>query len=119
MATRQEHIDQAKSNEKTANALEKDHPAWAVTAYFYAALHWVEAYLVSTGQGSERHDDRRAKMVASAPMRQYVLRDYDKLQGLSRRVRYDAQPIRPEDVQRAASLFAGVKTGLGKFTGWK
>ncbi len=44
MPTREEHLIQASRNEDVALLLQTDYPDWAVTALFYAALHYVEAY---------------------------------------------------------------------------
>lgn len=43
------YLEQAKSNKQAVNTLEKTYPDWAVTIYFYAALHWVEYYACKTG----------------------------------------------------------------------
>ncbi len=41
------HLQQAQHNERVANEAQSESPDWAVTKYFYAALHYVEAYAVS------------------------------------------------------------------------
>lgn len=43
------HLEQAQYNEKLAVEAQSQYPDWAVTKFFYAALHYIEAYALSKG----------------------------------------------------------------------
>jgi hypothetical protein len=118
LATKDEHLSQASKNEKTAAAIANAHPEWAVTVYFYAALHWVEAFLVTQHKGSNLHDKRRGVMW-NVPQTKEIVKDYDRLQILSRNARYDAAPMGPTEVSKARSYFLAVKSKIQSVTGWK
>lgn len=47
--TEAEHLRQAADNEAASAYLEGTHNDWAVTALFYAALHYVDMYFVVHG----------------------------------------------------------------------
>jgi hypothetical protein len=42
--TAAQHIEKAKRNEAAALLIQATYPEWAVTALFYAAMHYVEAF---------------------------------------------------------------------------
>lgn len=64
MASRARHIEQARQNAEVARLLMQDAPdgscrwQWAMTAAFYAALHYVEAFLADLNLHSVDHHDR-------------------------------------------------------------
>ncbi len=52
MNSADEHIERAERNEGFAGALNRTNAIeadWAVTALFYAGLHYIDAYFLSTG----------------------------------------------------------------------
>ena len=55
-----EHIAQAEKNERLYDSLlGTEFNDWAITGLFYAALHYVDAYIVSrTGVSSPNHSSR-------------------------------------------------------------
>lgn len=57
------HLKQAEFNEKIAEiAAQSKHHDWAVTMYFYAALHYVEAYAAHHGDNIyELHKERKTQ----------------------------------------------------------
>lgn len=58
MARQSEHEDKARSNEDLIGPLEKldSHPDWAVTVKFYAAVHWLRAFMAKNGIASGPKD---------------------------------------------------------------
>ncbi|MGH9652177.1 MAG: hypothetical protein ACRD6B_01795, partial [Bryobacteraceae bacterium] len=52
MATPNEHFDWAEANERFAASVDRSDPVaagWAITALFYAALHYVDSCFASRG----------------------------------------------------------------------
>jgi hypothetical protein len=98
MASPEAHFDQAEHNERAARSVERNYPDWAVTMYFYAALHWVERYAKLNGcdierdypDGRSRHECRRMYIddVAYEQRRSTLRRDYEDLESESRKARY-------------------------------
>ena len=109
MATKDEHLRQAASNESLASILAKGaHKDWAVTVYFYSALHYVQALLAVHKNVCENQDERNAAMYATPQLRKVQL-EYRLLQSLSRQARYDALPIGATEVAKAEEFFLIVR----------
>ena len=47
------HVAQAATNEALAQQLEASYAEWALTAHFYAALHYVEAYFFDNATSTQ------------------------------------------------------------------
>jgi hypothetical protein len=98
MASLEAHFDQAEHNERAARSTEGNYPDWAVTMYFYAALHWVEHYAKKKGcdiqidysDGRSPHECRRMYIsdVAYEQSRRTLRTDYEELENESRKARY-------------------------------
>ena len=61
MPTKEEHLQQAEHNEKFFRSfdLEKtEFRDWAVVSAFYAAVHWINAYLLTQGCRPKNHRTR-------------------------------------------------------------
>ncbi len=100
------HRGKAQRHEASADALANDRLAedWPVVMRFYAALHWVDAYLVSKsvpvapGKHHERWQAIRSTPELSAGRGRAVRLAYQRLQSLSEQVRYDPHfDARPQD----------------------
>ena len=84
MASVNQHLRQARHNESLANMLLSDspvrYPDWAVTAAFYAALHYVDYYFMCTASvAPARHDIRSS----------YINRD-----SRAKKIRFEYQNLR-------------------------
>ena len=85
MPSRSEHIAKAEANEEAVRFLENDHPDWAVTALFYAAVHWVDAVLDGIDEVSihpKQHRQRR-RGIARQPELRTIAEHYRALQDAS------------------------------------
>lgn len=94
MPTAQQHLDGAERNEQFAKSLElSDHAQadWAVTAIFYAALHYVDAFFVSRSDKPAFHTQREGK-IRDTPELVGIWMDYRRLKDMSREARYDLAP---------------------------
>ncbi|NEP60030.1 MAG: hypothetical protein F6K31_24000 [Symploca sp. SIO2G7] len=98
MSSPQDHLEQAEHNKTVADRVREDYPDWAVTIYFYAALHWVERYAKLNGcdieseypDGRSLHECRKmylddvAYKLRNKKLRQF----YEDLEKESRKARY-------------------------------
>lgn len=92
--TKAEHEQQAAHNERFTAALLAGGNAyldWVVTGYFYAALHWAEAYFHARGAGFTSHPRRNQEVAARFPPAERVR--YLTLYSYSRLARYDSVSV--------------------------
>lgn len=85
------HLQKAGENKAFSGSLQRNTPTqtgWAITAAFYSALHFVQAYLVSIGADVRNHIDREHH-VEQMPDLQSIYADYRDLQTLSENCRYE------------------------------
>ena len=94
MPDKSAHRQRAVDNETFANQrLDMDEAGdrpWVATAYFYAALHWIEAYLASlpTPVHSRSHAHRKQFIAGDARLRP-IQPQYRDLEDASRDARYE------------------------------
>ncbi|HYX53539.1 MAG TPA: hypothetical protein VE783_08805 [Candidatus Limnocylindrales bacterium] len=99
MLDKQGHIQQAKHNEALAQYLEgAPYPDWRSTAYFYAALHYVQAYFVSRTppQNFKKHSDRDTAIESDGRIGG-IWSDYRSLKDWSQNARYIGR--KPSDAE--------------------
>ena len=112
MPSRDEHLAQAAKNEKLANTLAKgEFTDWAVTLYFYTAVHLIESYLSIHGYHCDDHTERN-KRISAIPQLRQIFHEYQTLKTLSRQARYHAQPITPDDLKRAQEKLAIIQAQI-------
>lgn len=89
MPTEQQHVERAERNEAFYAFLAqvREAPEWQVVVLFYAALHYVDAYLTRIGSEPHTHTERRAK-VRKDPNLRPIYRAYVELDDRSRDARY-------------------------------
>ena len=101
MPTKEEHLIQAERNEKLAATLaHTQYTEWTVTVLFYAAVHYIEAFLAVRQIHCDQHSERN-EYVRKIPQLRTIGREYLRLRTISRQARYYAQPITGEDVRVA------------------
>jgi hypothetical protein len=119
LPSRDERLAQAAKNEKLANALAKsEFTDWAVTLYFYTAIHLVESILSIHGYHCDDHTERN-KRISAIPQLRKIFPEYQMLKTLSRQARYHAQPITPDDINRAQEKLAIIQAQISYITGKK
>ncbi len=99
-----EHIAQAEKNERLYEILlGTEFNDWAVTALFYSALHYVDAYIASsTGVSSSNHNERNY-LVDSVVSLTEIRQAYSDLYRLSRNVRYEIFHVSTDAAMRIKS----------------
>ena len=88
MPTLNQHLSQAESNERFAEAitsLPTRFPNWEIIAMFYSALHYADAFLATQGIHPGSHDSR----IASVKLNMSTWEDYQHLYRLSLNARYN------------------------------
>ena len=97
MLTTQDHLALAVRNEQFAealSALSQRFPEWEVTAVFYAALHYVSAFLTTQGHDPENHGHRNDLVSRLTDIGE----DYRNLYSFSRDARYRGISYTPHRV---------------------
>jgi hypothetical protein len=75
-----------------AERLRGDKHSWEIVVRFYAALHLLEAYMLTKGTRFEavRHEDRKAAIRKSPELRPQFSTAWQRLKDVSEQVRYEA-----------------------------
>lgn len=97
-----QHVHRARQNEAFAQHFDLDttpYRDWVVTGYFYAALHWIDAFLCASGKRTDKHSERNTH-VNNIPELTPISRQYRMLYSYSRNVRYDLVDFTPERVRK-------------------
>lgn len=100
MTTREQHLAQANANKALYEEL-LDRPAyrdWALTVLFYAALHYVDAFLFP--RNPPDHGTRN-QMVRTTPLLRALYAKYRRLQERSQDARYECHDPTREELVRA------------------
>jgi uncharacterized protein (UPF0332 family) len=109
LPTKDEHLDKALRNQQLADVLAQTaFSDWAVTVYFYAALHYAHAVLADYGQHPQSHETAGA-LVRKNPVLKKVWAEYKSLQIASRNARYYATEITPAHLQDVRNDFNVLK----------
>jgi hypothetical protein len=115
VATEQQHLDRARSNESFAKTLSPlSHADWKIIICFYAALHYVEAVVVRSGHRSSDHGTR-ATYLRQIPALRPVSTDYFTLSNWAWKARYDPtiDLSAQKNVQDICDLLEAIRKGLG------
>ena len=109
MPTKSEHREKASQNEFFVSSLGNPFWDWAVVGVFYAALHYVEAYLATKNIHSGSHPLRDSH-VQRDPSLRAIYAKYRELKDESRDARYDAAVIFSQaDVKRLQANLDTIK----------
>lgn len=100
--TSSQHVRRAQHNEQFAQHFDLEttpYRDWVVTAYFYAAVHWIDAYLAQVNQRAGDHAARFNRINNDVPELTPISRTYRKLFSYSLNVRYELVEFSPSDVR--------------------
>ena len=115
MPTKDEHLAKAEGNAAFALSLPLGNQTkidWALVVLFYAALHYVEAYLSTIGQHLRSHTTRD-NAVGRDPNLRKVYSEYQDLKYYGYNARYEVCGFKPADVTNiAAADFAVIKSRI-------
>lgn len=114
MPTREQHITKADGNAAFALSLPLDNQPqidWALVALFYAAMHYVEAYLAPAVH-LKSHEARDTYISREAHLR-LIFKEYAHLKYFGFNARYEVYGFRARDVEdEAAKDFETIKTHI-------
>lgn len=111
MSDKKSHLDRAERNEKLASVLAAPYWDWAVTATFYAAVHYVEAYFATKipPLHSGNHPERNNHIQDDAILKT-CWRDYREMKNQAVNARYYPHiPMEKADVLKVGKKLATVK----------
>jgi hypothetical protein len=116
--SKQQHIAKAEGNLSFATSLSLRNPFnidWALVSLFYAAMHYVEAYLAAVSNiHSSSHRSRDTTMGREPNLRE-VYKEYQELKFFGYNARYEMQVFEPQDFDRALPRFEEIRARLMKF----
>lgn len=102
MPTKDEHLRKAKEDEDFVASLKltkHSHLPWAITALFYAGLHYVEAYFAAAyGFHSSDHRTRDSAIQRDAKLKKIYV-NYNELKNYSINARYYMVRFKEQDFQ--------------------
>jgi len=92
--SKDDHKQKAIEIEQFASALPATNCGveWAITAHFYAALHYVAAYFASSGQYHASHGTR-LRDIKKHPILSTIYDEYQDLYNISRDARYECMNL--------------------------
>jgi hypothetical protein len=112
LSTKQEHVERAEHNEFLIKTLNNPFWDWAVTATFYAALHYIEAYLSTRPYHSSNHEKRDNKIQTDSNLKP-LWSVYRELKNESKDARYQPEVVFGQaDVLRVATHLEVIKRTL-------
>jgi hypothetical protein len=110
-----EHVQKADGDANFALALpltSQPNIDWALIALFYAAMHYIEAYMATKGQHLRSHETRD-KMVARDSNLRKIFKEYADLKYYGYVARYEPYQFKATDVtSSAAPQFQTLKTHI-------
>jgi hypothetical protein len=112
LPSKEDHIAKAEGNSTLALSMALDSQPkidWALVILFYAAMHYVEAYLATVGQHLRSHTTRDKFVGRDARLRR-IYSEYQDLKYYGYNARYEMQEFTASDVTDATASFAAVKT---------
>jgi hypothetical protein len=111
MPSRDEHLGKARNNKEFAQSLKLDNPTrvgWALTALFYSALHYIEAYNAKYDFHCRNHHDV-SDNIQRNPMLDTISDEYLDLSNFSWNARYKAVDYEVAKFTEAARYHAAIE----------
>ncbi len=111
MPSKDQHVAKANHDEAFVASLDLATTPfcdWAVTALFYAALHYIEAYFATKGAHSLDHRARDSD-IQREPAISGLYNDYNELKNMSINARYMTTSFKSTDVMRLQGKLRVVK----------
>jgi hypothetical protein len=113
--TRDEHVEKAEGNETFATTLPSDTQAaidWTLVVLFYAAVHYVEAYLDKHWGVHVRSHTTRDKYFGKEANLRKIFSPYSHLKFYGYNARYEVSGFTAADTQDATKDLADIKKHL-------
>lgn len=114
LLTSAEHVFEAEQFEaflKIITTSAAQHRGWRVTVWFYIALHYVEAFLVTKSRRRRDHLER-AEAMEHHPETRAIENAYHRLYKFSREARYEGTPFTDDDLRHIEPLYLSVRQAM-------
>jgi hypothetical protein len=111
MPSRSEHLAKAENNKGFADAIKLSNPTsvgWALTALFYSALHYVEAFNGKYNLHCKSHHQLKAD-IAKNPQLLTIFDEYSGLLDYSWNARYEVAVYGKREFDEASEYHAAIK----------
>lgn len=105
------HLAKAEHNEDFVKDIGNPYFDWQVVGLFYAAMHYIEAYLAKNNLHSPDHTIRTSVVQKEQKLRGIYV-DYRELLNESRSARYEAIVFGQSDVTRLQRTFSRIKSHI-------
>jgi hypothetical protein len=113
--SKDEHLEKAEGNEGVADSIQPTSQArieWKLVIMFYAAMHYVEAYLdIAMMTHLRSHTTRDSWMAREANLRK-VATPYNHLKFYGYNARYEVTTFTTQDINDAMGYLAHIRTEL-------
>jgi len=119
LATKEEHLDKAAHNEKLAEVLSQTaFLDWAVTVFFYSALHYAHVILAINGQHPTSHETTGPLVRKNTALKK-IRPEYESMRIASRNARYYATEITAQHLADVRTDFNTLRTYIRDQLGLK
>lgn len=119
MPNRDEHIRRAELNEEFGHivtGLDSKFVYWAVVAFGYSALHWVDAFLAhKLGMHPPNHRARRNSLSTNSFLRKNIYKDYRQVMTDCQDARYEMHPFNKQEVKKTLKYLVSIKSCLKQY----
>jgi len=89
--------------------------SWAIVAFHYSALHWIDAYLAAVrNEHPQAHARRDTSTATDSFLRRNVWEKYKSLSDQSKWVRYEGYSFDTEELDDAKSDLDSIETLISK-----
>jgi hypothetical protein len=115
LPSRDEHVQKAEGNESFASSIPQDNQSridWTLVVLFYAAVHYVEAYLAKSLGMHLRSHNTRDQYVGRESNLKKIFKSYAHLKFYGYNARYELYGFTAKDAADAAKDLEDIKTHL-------
>lgn len=111
MPSREKHIKQYIENKSLANSnclKQPQYKDWRIVIIYYAALHFLDSTYAELGWHPTTHEKRK-KFLDRTPEYTDIIDDYENLEMLSRKSRYNCVKVKDSEVNEALENLEAVE----------
>lgn len=117
MPSQKQHIKKAYVNEDFGDkvaTLEAKFICWAIVAYHYCALHWIDAFIAKTYNCHPmRHKDREDYISRDTTLKKVYI-EYHQIRSDSEDVRYETHRFTHGEVQTVKGYLSKIRSTIEK-----
>lgn len=119
MPSKDDHIKRAELNEEFGHLVlqgDRKYAYWAVVAFGYSALHWVDAYIDhKIGMHPRSHGTRLDYVSKDSLLRRHVHHDYRQVMTDCIDARYQMYRFSKQEANQVANYLVTIKSRIKKY----